>query len=90
MALIRDHVLSMLGLANETLLTETIASAAELTRARAWANEAVNEGRPLPSGRTAELSPREITKKRKRLTTAPVTRMTSRHTANNLAEVIRD
>jgi hypothetical protein len=64
MALIRDHVLSMLGLANETLLTETIASAAELTRARAWANEAVNEGRPLPSGRTAELSPREITKKR--------------------------
>jgi hypothetical protein len=61
MALTRDDVLSVIGPADETLVTEIIATKAtteELTHAWAWANNdeaLINEGRPLPSGRTAEL-----------------------------------
>jgi hypothetical protein len=61
MALTRDDVLSVIGPADETLVTEIIATVAtteELTHAWAWANNdeaLINEGRPLPSGRTAEL-----------------------------------
>lgn len=61
MALTRDDVLSVIGPADETLVTEIIATEAtteELTHAWAWANNdeaLINEGRPLPSGRTAEL-----------------------------------
>ena len=61
MALTRDDILSVIGPADETLVTEIIATKAtteELTHAWAWANNdeaLINEGRPLPSGRTAEL-----------------------------------
>jgi hypothetical protein len=61
MALTRDDVRSVIGPADETLVTEIIATKAtteELTHAWAWANNdeaLINEGRPLPSGRTAEL-----------------------------------
>jgi hypothetical protein len=61
MALTRDDVLSVIGPADEILVAEIIATEAtteELTQAWAWANNdeaLVNEGRPLPSGRTAEL-----------------------------------
>ncbi|OLP53430.1 hypothetical protein BJF92_01385 [Rhizobium rhizosphaerae] len=57
----REEILAVLGPVDETLLTEiaaTGASAPELAQAWAWVNadEAlVNDGRPLPSGRVAEL-----------------------------------
>jgi hypothetical protein len=57
----REDVLSVMGPADEVLITEIIATRAtleELTQAWAWvsSDEAlINEGRPLPSGRTAEL-----------------------------------
>jgi hypothetical protein len=61
MALTRDDVLSVIGPADEILVTEIIATEAtieELAQAWAWVNNdeaLINEGRPLPSGRTAEL-----------------------------------
>ncbi|EAQ36908.1 hypothetical protein NB311A_07158 [Nitrobacter sp. Nb-311A] len=61
MALTRDDVLSVIGPADEILVTEIIATEAtieELTQAWAWLNNdeaLINEGRALPSGRTAEL-----------------------------------
>ena len=61
MSLTRDDVLSIIGPADEILVTEIIATGAtaeELAQARAWVNNdeaLINEGRPLPSGRTAEL-----------------------------------
>jgi hypothetical protein len=65
MALTRDDVLSVIGPADETLVTEIIATKAtteELTHAWAWANNdeaLINEGRPLPSGRNwSNFSPR--------------------------------
>lgn len=57
----REDVLSVMGPADEVLITEIIATRAtleELTQAWAWvsSDEAlINEGQPLPSGRTAEL-----------------------------------
>jgi hypothetical protein len=60
--LTRDDVLSVIGPTDEILVTEIIATEAtieKLAQAWAWVNndEALinNEGRPLPSGRTAEL-----------------------------------
>ena len=61
MALTRDDVLSVIGPADEILVTEIIATEAtteELAQAWAWVNSdeaLINEGRALPSGRTAEL-----------------------------------
>jgi hypothetical protein len=61
MALTRDDVLSVIGPADEILVTAIIATEAtteELAQAWAWINNdevLINEGRPLPSGRTAEL-----------------------------------
>lgn len=61
MALTRDDVLSVIGPADEILVTEIIATEAtieELAQAWAWMNNdeaLINEGRALPSGRTAEL-----------------------------------
>jgi hypothetical protein len=61
MALTRDDVLSVIGPADEILVTEIIATEAtteELAQAWAWVNNdeaLINEGRALPSGRTAEL-----------------------------------
>jgi hypothetical protein len=60
-SLSREDVLSVVGPADETLITEIIATEAtleELTQACPWVNndEALsNDGRPLPSGRTADL-----------------------------------
>jgi hypothetical protein len=59
--LTRNDVLSVIGPADEVLVTEIIATEAtleELTQAWAWVknDEAlINEGRALPSGRTGEL-----------------------------------
>jgi hypothetical protein len=61
MGLTRDDVLSVIGPADEILVTEIIATEAtteELAQAWAWVNNdeaLINEGRPLPSGRIAEL-----------------------------------
>ncbi len=61
MGLTRDDVLSVIGPADEILVTEIIATEAtteELAQAWAWVNNdeaLINEGRALPSGRTAEL-----------------------------------
>lgn len=61
MALTRDDVLSVIGSTDEILVTEIIATEAtieELAQAWAWMNNdeaLINEGRALPSGRTAEL-----------------------------------
>ena len=61
MALTRDDVLSVIGPADEILVTEIIATEVtteELAQAWAWVNNdeaLINEGRALPSGRTAEL-----------------------------------
>ena len=61
MALTRDDVLSVIGPADEILVTAIIATEAtieELAQAWAWINNdeaLINEGRPLPSGRIAEL-----------------------------------
>lgn len=61
MALTRDDVLSVIGPTDEILVTEIIATEAtieELAQAWAWMNNdeaLINEGRALPSGRTAEL-----------------------------------
>jgi hypothetical protein len=61
MALTRGDVLSVIGPADEILVAEIIATEAtteELAQAWAWVNNdeaLINEGRPLPSGRTAEL-----------------------------------
>ena len=61
MALTRDDVLSVIGPTAEILVTEIIATEAtieELAQAWAWMNNdeaLINEGRALPSGRTAEL-----------------------------------
>jgi hypothetical protein len=61
MALTRDDVLSVIGPTDEILVTEIIATEAtieELAHAWAWLNNdeaLINEGRALPSGRTAEL-----------------------------------
>ena len=60
-ALTRDEVVSVLGPADEDLIEEVIAMGAtlqELEQAWAWLNNdeaLINEGRPLPSGRVAEL-----------------------------------
>ena len=55
----RKDVLSVVGLVDDVMIIEIIATQATLLESRqAWVNtdEAlVNEGRPLPSGRTAEL-----------------------------------
>lgn len=61
MALTRDEVMSVVGHVDETLITEIIGTGAtlgELNQAWAWVNNdeaLINEGRPLPSGRTGEL-----------------------------------
>jgi hypothetical protein len=61
MGLTRDDVLSVIGPADEILVTDIIATEAtteELAQAWAWVNNdeaLINEGRPLPSGRIAEL-----------------------------------
>ena len=61
MALTHDDVLSVIGPTDEILVTEIIATEAtieELAQAWAWMNNdeaLINEGRALPSGRTAEL-----------------------------------
>ncbi len=61
MALTRDDVLSVIGPTDEILVTEIIATEVtieELAQAWAWMNNdeaLINEGRALPSGRTAEL-----------------------------------
>ena len=61
MGLTRDDVLSVIGPADEILVTEIIATEVtteELAQAWAWVNNdeaLINEGRALPSGRTAEL-----------------------------------
>lgn len=60
-SLTRDDVLSVIGPADDVLVTEIIATQAtleELTRAWAWVNNdeaLINAGQPLPGGRTAEL-----------------------------------
>jgi len=60
-SLTREDVLSVVGPVDEVLIAEIIATQAtleELNRAWAWVNNdeaLINEGRPLPSGRTAEL-----------------------------------
>jgi hypothetical protein len=60
-SLTRDDVVSVVGPADEVLVAEIIATQAtldELTRASAWVNNdeaLINEGQPLPGGRTAEL-----------------------------------
>jgi hypothetical protein len=59
--LTREGVLSVVGPADEAMIADLIATQAtleELSQAWAWVNcdEAlINAGRPLPSGRTAEL-----------------------------------
>ncbi|WP_416193344.1 hypothetical protein [Nitrobacter sp. TKz-YC01] len=61
MALTHDDVLSVIGPTDEILVTEIIATEVtieELAQAWAWMNNdeaLINEGRALPSGRTAEL-----------------------------------
>ncbi|MGX9393833.1 hypothetical protein ACWX0K_13395 [Nitrobacteraceae bacterium UC4446_H13] len=61
MALTRNEVLSVVGLVDEILITEIIATGAtpgELNQAWAWVNNddaLMNEGRPLPGGRIGEL-----------------------------------
>jgi len=61
MALTRDDVLSVIGPADEILVTAIIATEVtteELAQAWAWVNNdeaLINEGRAPPSGRTAEL-----------------------------------
>jgi len=60
-SLTREDVLSVVGPADEVLIADIIATRAtleELAQAWAWVNNdeaLINEGRPLPSGRTAEL-----------------------------------
>jgi len=60
-SLTRDDILSVIGPADDVVVTEIIASQAtrdELMQAWAWVNNdeaLINEGRPLPSGRTADL-----------------------------------
>lgn len=60
MALTHDDVLSVIGPTDEILVTEIIATEVtieELAQAWAWMNNdeaLINEGRALPSGRTAE------------------------------------
>jgi hypothetical protein len=60
-SLTREDVLSVVGPADDVLVNEIIATQAsleELIQAWAWANNdeaLINEGRPLPSGRTADL-----------------------------------
>ena len=59
--LTREGVLSVVGPVDEVMIADVIATQAtlaELSRAWAWVNSdeaLINEGRPLPSGRTAEL-----------------------------------
>jgi hypothetical protein len=59
--LTREDVLSVVGPADEVMIAEVIATQAtieELSLAWAWFNSEealINEGRPPPSGRTAEL-----------------------------------
>lgn len=60
-SLTREDVLSVIGPVDEVMIAEIVATQAtleELSRAWAWVNSdeaLMNEGRPLPSGRTAEL-----------------------------------
>jgi hypothetical protein len=59
--LTREDVLSVVGPVDEVMIADVIATQAtlaELSQAWAWVNSdeaLINEGRPLPSGRTAEL-----------------------------------
>jgi hypothetical protein len=59
--LTRADVLSVVGPADEVMIADVIATQAtfeELSEAWAWANSdeaLINDGRPLPSGRTAQL-----------------------------------
>ncbi len=61
MTLTRDEVTSVLGSVDETLAVELLAtgaSLAELEEAWAWLNSdesLINEYKPLPSGRVAQL-----------------------------------
>jgi hypothetical protein len=61
MTLTREDVLSVIGPADEILITEIIATQAtreELAHAWAWLNNdeaLINEGRSLPNGRTGDL-----------------------------------
>ncbi len=58
-SLTRADVLSVVGPVDEVMITDIIATQAtreELSQAWAWVNNdeaLINEGRPLPSGRTA-------------------------------------
>jgi hypothetical protein len=60
-SLTRADVLSVVGPVDEVMITDIIATQAtleELSQAWAWVNNdeaLINEGRPLPSGRTAVL-----------------------------------
>jgi len=59
--LTREDVMSVVGPVDEVVIADVIATQAtieELSQAWAWVNSEealMNEGRPLPSGRTAEL-----------------------------------
>jgi len=59
--LTREDILSVVGPADEAMIADLIATRAtleELSQAWAWVNSdeaLINAGRPLPSGRTAEL-----------------------------------
>ena len=59
--LTRGGVVSVMGTVDEIMITDIIDTGAtleELIQAWAWVNSdeaLINEGRPLPSGRTAEL-----------------------------------
>jgi hypothetical protein len=59
--LTREDIQSVVGPADETMIADLIATQAtleELSQAWAWVNSdeaLINAGRPLPSGRTAEL-----------------------------------
>lgn len=61
MTLTRDEVTSVLGPVDDTLATELLATGASLTeleQAWAWLNSdesLINEYKPLPSGRVAQL-----------------------------------
>lgn len=60
-SLTREDVLSVVGPVDEVMIADVIATQAtlaELSQAWAWINSdeaLINEGRPPPSGRTAEL-----------------------------------
>ena len=59
--LTREDIVSVVGAVDETVIADVIATQAtlgELNEAWAWANNdeaLINQGRPLPSGRTAVL-----------------------------------